>query len=169
MEDKQSTTSMISTDIAISSMSRYDGLIDIPLTDRIIDSLISLYNYFDIYAPKMPMIYNIVTFFRFFQLIGGSFMAANHNAFKPGTLTYDVMSIITVLFHIVPVEYRRGNGYIFLYVVNSILILFAIYLIFTAFSYISTSKVPKISTIVLSIFMAVGPFILLPVSAQYAA
>ncbi|EAY19029.1 Adenylate and Guanylate cyclase catalytic domain containing protein [Trichomonas vaginalis G3] len=168
MEEAQTTTSMVSSEIATSSLSRYEGLIDVPLSDKIIDSLTALFNYFDIYAPKMEFVYAIVTFFRFFQLLGGAFMAANLDSFEPGTLTFNAMSIITVLFHVVPVQYRRGNGHIVLLVVNGLLLIFGIYLILPAFLYKKTSKVPSASTKILSIFMAIGPYLLVPISAQYA-
>lgn len=83
MEEIKSATSIAVTDFTVSSISKYDGLVDIPLSDKIIDSLINLFNYLDIYGPKMSLVYSIVTIFRFLQLIGGSFMAANKNAFKP--------------------------------------------------------------------------------------
>lgn len=168
MEDVTTTTSGLSTDLVASSLSRYEGLIDIPLNERIIDALISLFNYFDIYAPKMTIVYNVVTFFRFFQLVGGAFMAANLNSFIGGTLTYKTMSIISILFHIIPLEYRRGRGQYVCYAVNGFLVLFAIYLIITALNYKKSSKVPTFSKYCLSIFMATFPFFLIPISVQYA-
>ncbi|EAY03760.1 hypothetical protein TVAG_072530 [Trichomonas vaginalis G3] len=95
-------------------------------------------------------------------------MAANLDSFIPGTLTYNAMSIITVFFHLVPLQYRRGSGHWILLAVNGLLLIFLIYIIITAFIYKKTSKVPKASTYILSIFMAIGPYLLVPISAQYA-
>lgn len=167
MEEVTSQTSITSTDFATSSISRYEGLIDIPLNERLIDALTSLFNYFDIYAPRMSFVYNIVTFFRFLELLGGSFMAANLNSFVPGTFTFKVMSVLTVFFHLIPLQYRRGNGWIILYVVNSLLIIFGIYLVVVAFKFKKSSKVSNFSTIALSIYLAIGPFLFVPISAQY--
>ncbi|EAX85133.1 hypothetical protein TVAG_505880 [Trichomonas vaginalis G3] len=168
MEDALTSTSVTYTDFASSSISKYADLIDIPITTRVIDSLISLFNYFDIYAPRIPLIYSVVTCIRFFQLIGGAFFSANTDSFLPGTFAYKVMSIITVLFHIVPLQYRLGKAAIILYSINSVLIVFVVHLLVTAYSYKKTSKVPKISCIILSIFNAVGPYTLIPIVAQYS-
>ena len=167
MEDTKPTMTSVTTDYQASSLSRYAHLIDIPLSDRILDALISLFNYFDIYAPKMSAIYSIVTFIRFFQLIGGAFMAANLSSFKPGTLTYNAMSIISVLFHAVPLEYRLGNAAYILYAFNGVLIFFGLYLLLTAFIYKRTTKVSRVSTCVLSVFIAIGPYILTPLMGRY--
>lgn len=169
MEEVQSAPSAPSSSFATTTTSKYDELIDIPVTTKIIEQLISLFNYFDIYAPRMQVLHDIVTIFRFFQLVGGAFMAANLNSFAPGTFTFNVMSVITVFFHLVPLQYRRNKAYIVLSVVNSILIVFAIYLVVTAYLYKKTSKVPDISTKILSIFMAIGPNLLVPISAQFSA
>ncbi|KAI5482962.1 guanylate cyclase protein [Trichomonas vaginalis G3] len=94
-------------------------------------------------------------------------MAANLNSFVPGTFTFKVMSVLTVFFHLIPLQYRRGNGWIILYVVNSLLIIFGIYLVVVAFKFKKSSKVSNFSTIALSIYLAIGPFLFVPISAQY--
>ncbi|EAY04479.1 hypothetical protein TVAG_194440 [Trichomonas vaginalis G3] len=167
MEDSKPTVTTTVTDYASSSLSRYAHLIDIPLSDRILDALISLFNYFDIYAPKMPVLYAVVTYIRFFQLVGGAFMAENVSSFKPGTLAYDTISYISILFHAIPLQYRLGNGAYVLFAFNGILILFGIYLLATAFVYKKTTKVSRFSIIALSAFMAIGPYILTPLITQY--
>ncbi|EAY08483.1 hypothetical protein TVAG_145630 [Trichomonas vaginalis G3] len=165
MEETQPTSTALSTEIATSAMSKYSCLIDIPLSYRVIDSLTSLFNYFDIYAPRMHFFHVIVTVFRFFQLMGGAFMAGNTSSFAKGTLSYSAVSILTIFFHVVPLEYRYGNAVYILYAFNGFLILNGIYLLITAFVYKSTSKVPRVSCILLSIFMAFGPFLCLPIIA----
>lgn len=135
MDDTKQTTQTTFTNYEASSLSRYEGLIDIPLSHRLMDAFISLFNYFDIAAPKMPAVYSIVTYIRFFQLIGGAFFAANISSFRPGTLTYSAMSIISILFHAVPLEYRLGNATYILFTINGIMIFFAFYLTIAAFMY----------------------------------
>lgn len=121
-EQRVSTTS---TDIETSNSvdSRIRQLVDIPIQQKIIESLVSLFNYFDIYGTRIPVLYNIVTILRLFQFVGCAFMAANNNVFRPGTQTYKAMSILSVLFHLVPVEYRVGHEYIILFAVNIVLLL----------------------------------------------
>ncbi|EAX99450.1 hypothetical protein TVAG_052930 [Trichomonas vaginalis G3] len=167
MEEVKTNTEISSQDFSGSMNSKITALIDVPISDKLIDSLVSLFNYMDIYAPKMPLLYSIVTILRLFQLIGCSMMAANNDVFDPTTLTYKSVSILSVLFHIVPVTYRRGNEPIILLSFNCILFAFGIYLILTACIYRATSKVPDISTYILSVFMAIGPFLILPIIAQY--
>ncbi|EAY02046.1 hypothetical protein TVAG_383490 [Trichomonas vaginalis G3] len=167
MAESTASVGRSGSEIEAASVSRFEHLIDIPFSEKMIDSLIALFNYFDIYAPRMELLYTIITFLRFFQLIGGSFMAANLDSFAENTLAQKVVSVITVLFHVVPLEYRRGNEMIILGVVNGILLIMGIYLQVTAFSYKSTSKVPKASLLILSVYLAIGPFLLVPISAQY--
>lgn len=167
MDDTSSTSTRNNMDFSMSVSSRFEGLIDIPITDQIIESMVSFFNYLDNYAPRMPFLYNFVSVVRMLQLIGGAFMAANNDIYDPNTITYQAMSVLTVTFHIVPVQYRLGNEYLILDLVLALLIIFGAYLFITAWLYKTTSKVPKISTKILAIFIAVGPFILLPIAVQY--
>lgn len=168
MDDAHISTSASSVDIAITSISKYDGLIDIPFTTKIVDNLVSLFNYFDIYAPRMSFMYSAVTYIRFLQLIGGAFMEANHETFTEGSLADKVINVISVFFYLVPLKFRNGNESIICFCINSVLVFFAIYMVATAFTYKKTSKVSKFSTVVLSIFISFGPFLLVPITADYA-
>ncbi|EAY17162.1 hypothetical protein TVAG_303810 [Trichomonas vaginalis G3] len=167
MQETAITASSSLQDISNSENTKLEQLIDVPFTKKAIAALLRLFNYFDIYAPRIPAVYDIITIIRFFQLIGGSIMAANTDLFKPGTLTFKVMSVISVLFHVVPVQYRDANLVYILTAIDAILIVFGFYLVITVFQYKTTSKVPRMSLLILSFYIAIGPFIILPLAAQF--
>lgn len=167
MQNIAQSISKESSDMASSLESRYQKLIDVPLSHRIRKSLVHLFNYFDIYGPRITHLYAVMTYFRFFQLIGAAFLAENSNVFLPGTLAYKTMSILTVLFHLVPAKYRDGHEELVIYIINLILIGFGIYLTATAFVYDKTTKVSRITTNVLTVFIAIGPFLFIPILIQF--
>ena len=115
----------------------------------------------------MELLYKIVTVLRFFQLFGGALMASNTTVFLPGSLTYNTISIMSVFFHLIPCQYRNGIEYLALFALNTILFLFAIYLLIASSYYKKTSKVSKVTTYVLPVFMATGPFLFLPILAEF--
>lgn len=157
MEEIQSTSTQNSDDFSSSLSSRLSGLVDIPLSTRIRENVSSLFNFLDIYGPKIPLLHTIVSFIRFFQLIGGAFMASNNDIFDQKTLAFRAINIITVFFHVIPVQYRFGNEYIFLYIINAVLILFGIYLLVCAFIYKKTSAISRFSIVLLTLFMSFVP------------
>ncbi|EAX94015.1 hypothetical protein TVAG_082220 [Trichomonas vaginalis G3] len=168
MEEIQSTSTQNSDDFSSSLSSRLSGLVDIPLSTRIRENVSSLFNFLDIYGPKIPLLHTIVSFIRFFQLIGGAFMASNNDIFDQKTLAFRAINIITVFFHVIPVQYRFGNEYIFLYIINAVLILFGIYLLVCAFIYKKTSAISRFSIVLLTLFMSFVPWLLILISVQYA-
>ncbi|KAI5541617.1 guanylate cyclase protein, partial [Trichomonas vaginalis G3] len=165
--EEPATSTCMSGNFDGSMQSTIEKLIDIPVHQKIITNLVALFNYFDIYAPKMELLYKIVTVLRFFQLFGGALMASNTTVFLPGSLTYNTISIMSVFFHLIPCQYRNGIEYLALFALNTILFLFAIYLLIASSYYKKTSKVSKVTTYVLPVFMATGPFLFLPILAEF--
>lgn len=162
MQNSNLDVSSQSIELSSSVSSKYSSLIDVPLTDHIRNSLVDLFNYLDIYGPRMPIVYEVVTIIRFLQLIGACFMTSNTNVFYHGSLTYNAISIFTILFHIIPVQYRDGNESVILFILNSFMILFGIYIFVTAEIYRKTSKVPRFSTIIISfIFIPIMELLIL--------
>lgn len=168
MEEIQSTSSQGNEGFENSLTSRVNGLIDIPFMTRLRENLSALFNFLDIYGPKIEMVHTVITFIRIFQLIGASIMAANDDAFDQTTLTFKAVSILTVIFHIIPVQYRFGNEYIFIYVIDAILLSFGFYLVIAAFIYNKTTTLSRFSIVALTLFSSFVTFVLIPISIQFS-
>ena len=115
----------------------------------------------------MSFLYHIVTILRFFQLVGVSLMATNENIFTPGTLTYRTIGIISMFYNYIPLQKVHDYEEFILMGIVIFLLIFVLYLIVTAFHYKKTSKVSKANTIILSIFIAICPFLFMPVVSQF--
>lgn len=150
------------------SQTRYHGLIDVPFTTTLKENLTSLFNFLDIYGPKISEVHQIVAIFRMFQLIGCSFMYSNVNIIERKTVTFSILNYIAMLFHILPINSREGNEYIVLYILNALLFFGVYYLIFIAFRYKKTAIVSKFSINTLTIFTSFFPFLIIPISIQFA-
>ncbi|EAX88598.1 Adenylate and Guanylate cyclase catalytic domain containing protein [Trichomonas vaginalis G3] len=168
MNDVQSYASEESSVFTAASITRYKDLIDIPISTTIKENLSSLFNFLDIYGPKIALFHTIVSFLRLFQLIGCSFMTSDADVVDLSTKTYWLMNVMSVLFHVMPVSVRKNNEYIVLYLVNIILLVFLGYLLFMAFQYKKTSVVSKTATNILTVFMSFVPFWFLPIAVQFS-
>lgn len=95
-------------------------------------------------------------------------MATNPDVVDRKSLTFRVLDILSIFWHLLPVSTREGIEYIVIYCINMVLLFFFIYLVNAAIRYRKTSHSSMFSTNILSIFMSIVPFLLIPISVQYA-
>ena len=160
-----STTSSFQVSASLSS--RYQGLIDIPMTTQVKSALQNLCTYFDNYAPRVNSLLVVVSVIRVLQLIGPSFMFPDTNSWDQNSVVGQAMGIFSVCFHLVPSQYRADSTIAVLFAFAVVMTLFCIFLFATAFIYKGTAKVSKFGIYVLSIGLNSICFILPPIATEF--
>ena len=172
MKTENQTISQSATPISnsfLSSNVKYGGLVKKKASKRLRNYLFLLIGYIDTISPHFLSMHTVISFFRIFQLIGPSLFVASERFFIKGTLEQKIISYISVIFHIVPVEYRF-TATIYIEVIYFVItLIYFIILISSALIYKTTSKLPKQ---VISAFSAIDRsimFLIHPIALQMAS
>ena len=152
-----------------STNAKYGGLVKKKAIKRLRNYLFLLIGYIDTISPHFLTMHTVVMFFRIMQLIGPALYVASERFFTMGSLEQKFVSYFSVLFHIVPVEYRfKATIYIEI-IYFLITLIYFITLITSALVYKTTSKLPKK---LISAFSAVDRsvmFLIHPIALQMAS
>ena len=111
------------------SADKYGGLLQPPFYKILSRSIVSLYSYIDNVVPQMQAVHYVVTFFRLLQMIGITLFVPFMKLWGQGTVIQRTLSYFSVLFHILPFEYRTlyaeyiEFGYIIIAVIGLIFII----------------------------------------------
>ena len=167
MDETTTQTRTSSFQVSQSLSSRYEGYIDVPIIDQIQNSLMRLFSYLDNYAPRVTFIYSFITFIRFLQIIGPSLVIFNHKVWDSDAISTKFLDICAFLFDIVPVFARVNQEVIILLGFSVILLVILFFIIFTAFRYVKTARVPKLSNYTVTIFIAGFGFTFPCVTIEY--
>ena len=167
MEETVSSTKGQTFQLSQSLSSRFEGYIEIPFTSRLRSSLLRLFSYLDNYSPKMTFLYAIITIMRFLQIIGPALMVSNKDIWDQDAVTTQVLDLVSICWHLVPVRARAGNEPIILYCFVAIQLFFVGFLSFTAYKYKTTIRVPKVSNIIVSLYTACCAFTLPVITTQF--
>ena len=167
MEETVSSTKGQTFQLSQSLSSRFEGYIEIPFTSRLRTSLLRIFSYLDNYAPKLTIVYAIITIMRFLQVLGPALMVANKDIWDQDAVTTKVLDLLSICWHIVPVRARAGNEDIIIYCFVVIQLFFVSFLTFTAYQYKTTIRVPKISNIIISIYTACCAFTLPVITTEF--
>ena len=157
------------TNSFLSSNTKYGGLIKVKASKRIRNSLFLLIGYIDTTSPHFLMMHTIVTFFRFFQLIGPIFFAASERFWPTGEIQQKIVSYISIVFHVVPVEYRFAAATFIQIIYWLILIFYFSLMLISGYVYKTTSKLPKVVVYIISIFEGTVMYLIHPVALQMAS
>ena len=167
MTDNQSSAPVSNS--FLSSNAKFGGMVKKKAIKRLRNYLFLLIGYIDTISPHFLTMHTIIMFFRILQLIGPALFVASERFFIMGTLEQKFVSYFSVLFHIVPVEYRfKATIYIELIYFIIILIYF-ITLITSSLVYKTTSKLPKLVISIFSAFDRSVMFIIHPIALQMAS
>ena len=88
------------------SIDKYGGLLQPPFYKVLSRAIVSLYSYIDNVVPQMQALHYIVTFFRLVQILGISLFVPFTRLWGNGSVLQKTLSYFSVLFHILPFEYR---------------------------------------------------------------
>ena len=163
----QNTSPM--TNSFLSSNTKYGGMVKKSSSKIIRNSLLLLISYIDSSSPHFFSLHIVITFFRIFQLLGPTLFAASVRIWPSGELHQKIISYSSILYHIIPVEYRYQSAYI-IEIIYIILIIFYYVLVLTsAFIYKDTSKLPKPVVILISILNGSVMYLIHPIALQMAS
>ena len=104
MTDNQSSAPVSNS--FLSSNAKFGGMVKKKAIKRLRNYLFLLIGYIDMISPHFLTMHTVVMFFRILQLIGPALFVASERFFIMGSLEQKFVSYFSVLFHIVPVEYR---------------------------------------------------------------
>lgn len=158
------SVSMSSTNIQFSSNDKYGGLIKRKMTKQIRDRLYLLLNYFDNTVPQFYILHTVISIWRAIQFIGPSIMAASTVLWVPDSIASNGVSVISVIFHLVPPEYRSKSTIFIELIYFVFLLAFFIAIIGASYYFKETAKLSSKSSSFLTIFMNTFLYILPPIA-----
>ena len=141
----ESTVSDVSRGFSFSAnslSSDLEKLIDPSPVKTASKALFSLITFFDNYVNFSPIIQTIVTYWKFIQLVGSALNAACGSFWKEGTLGFKSISIISVLFHLIPAAERDTCREMTMIVYIVVMALFFLVVIASALYYKFNGKLP---------------------------
>ena len=157
------------TNSFLSSDGKYGGLIKRKTSTIIRNSLFLLVHYIDTISPPFLSMHTVITFFRFFQHLGPALFAASGRFWPMGELHQKIVSYVSVLFHLIPVEYRYQSA-IFIEIIYFVITLFYFILVLTsAYVYKTSSKLPKFIVLLISILNGSVMYLIHPIAIQMAS
>ncbi|OHT15047.1 Adenylate and Guanylate cyclase catalytic domain containing protein [Tritrichomonas foetus] len=166
-----SASSLISVDIA----TKYNDILEISLKKRIRNALFALFNYVSLTSPKFIILHSVVSFWRAAQYFWPALAADSKDVWGESSISYKVLSVLTIFFQIVPVRCRHlidkseyqnnpdkvtylsyGNdpSFLFLLVFSIVFIGFFNFLLFFAFSFEKNARVPTIVSYMIAVFFS---------------
>ena len=145
-----------------SESQRYGGLIKTPFYKQIYSNFKTLLSYFDVVSKIYPAIGMIISFIRIIQFWGSSLTENSEVLYEPGSTDATVISIVSVLFHLLPVSVRN---YIVLIVYVIIGFLFNLVYFISSFIYKKTSEIPTYVVYSIHLFYQIIYLILQPIAA----
>ena len=169
MDDPLSVTTSKSLNgrVGSSISSKYADLIGIPFSTQLKMALISIFGYLENYAPRMPVVHVIITFFRFFQIFGPSILVNYASIFDINSNAGLTFSYFSVLYHVVPVQYRVEANEPVLWCCSCLQFLYLLLLTIAAFIYKRTTRLNNCLMHVLNIMTATIIFLVPGLSVEY--
>ena len=162
------TTSPVSNSF-LSSNAKYGGLVKKKASKRLRNYIFLLIGYIDTSGPHFITLNSVIAYFRFFQLVGPALFAASMRFWPVGTLHQKIVSYITIIFHIIPVEYRYQSSFIIEVIYIIIVLFYFILLISSAIVYKNSSKLPRAVVVLMSILDGSVMFLVHPIALQMAS
>ena len=108
---------------------KYGGMIKQSPIKILRNHLFNLFSYMDSVVPNFFPMHEVISVWRMVQFIGPCLCAANTDLWDPKSTAGKAVSIISVFFHIIPVEYRNdaSSAVEFIYCGINILFFILIY------------------------------------------
>lgn len=146
---------------------KYDGMIKESKSKQFMKDLKSLFNYVYTVTPGFKLVHHIITFFRIMQFIGPSIFACSFK-WKSNIKLHNFISVVSVLFNLLPPEYRGINALYFLIAYILLFSIFAILVIASAYYYKKNAKLPIQIPYAVAIFFSTANFVLHPIAIEFS-
>ncbi|OHS95866.1 Adenylate and Guanylate cyclase catalytic domain containing protein [Tritrichomonas foetus] len=160
----QSSTNSFFSDF--SSSTKYNGLVEQSTIKVARNRLFQLMSYMDTSVPFYYALHEVITVWRFIQLIGPALAAGYDNFWENNSVAKTAVGIISIIFHFCPPKYRHDNGLIVEIIYVAIMLVFYIGIISAAFVYKKTAKLPKAVPPLLSLFISSIMFLIQPMALE---
>lgn len=145
------------------SATKYGGMVKIPATKRIRNSLFHLFDYITQVAPPMFFLHEFISVWRIIQILGPALCCSFPRLWSDHILKL-TMSVISVVFHIVP-SIVREEATIYVLLIYSVIALLTVVTILGSSWYLSrTARLPDIiPNIIFFVFSTLG-YLLSPIA-----
>lgn len=156
-DGKISQSSIYSSNSFISDFSaesKYNGLVQKSPLKIAKNRLFSLMSYMDSTVPHFYLMHEIVTVWRFIQIIGATFVAGYDDFWESKSIAKDAVGIISIFFHLIPPKYRFEGAAVFEFIYSILFIIFYVLIFASATVYKKTAKLPKLIPPIISVFIS---------------
>lgn len=147
-----------------SAESKYNGLVQKSPLKIAKNRLFSLMSYMDSTVPHFYLMHEVVTVWRFIQLIGATFCASYDDFWEDKSLAKNAIGIVSIFFHLIPPKYRFDGATICEFIYSVLFIVFFVLIFASATVYKKTAKLPKAITPIISVFLSTFMLLLHPVA-----
>ena len=143
---------------------KYGGMIKRSFIKVIRDNLFSLFSYLDSVVPNFYQMHEFISIWRIIQFIGPCFCAANGSLWKYDSTERKAISIISIFYHLIPVEYRVDASIPFEFIYCGINIIFFLSILLSAKHYKKTAKLPNYLPSILSVYIHTFGYLIHPIA-----
>ena len=159
-------TSMISSNSlrSLDASTRYMGMIEMSAYKKTRNSLFQLFDYVSQTAPPLYGMHYFITFWRLLQVLGPGFCTDYVSIWGQGTIMYQVMNLLSILFHIIPPSERAEiGGYVM--IGDAVLFILVFILVFgSSFKFVANAKLPGWIPVFISVWFGSFGYILQPMA-----
>ena len=162
-ETQQSASGSAFSDFA--SDTKFGGLVEQSVTKKVRNRLFQLMSYMDEVVPPLYALHSIVGAWRIVQLLGPSLAAPYRGFWKTG-VAKSIVEIISVIWHIVPPQFRWESLAIVQFVYAGLLLMFDCLALMSAFMLRKNAKLPTSLAIATSVSVSTIMYLLHPIAIE---
>ncbi|OHT10801.1 Adenylate and Guanylate cyclase catalytic domain containing protein [Tritrichomonas foetus] len=138
-----SSTIPISTSLPSYDLeNKYDDIFDKSFQKRVRTAFYALFNHIAAHSPDLLKLHDIITIWRILQYFWVSLAPDSIYAWGEGTVSYNVLSNLSVLFQILPVSVRESASALFLFLFSLLFLGFIIFLAICSFYFQKYARIP---------------------------
>ncbi|KAK8881515.1 hypothetical protein M9Y10_004253 [Tritrichomonas musculus] len=147
---------------------KYNGLIEQSFYKKMVNDLSQLFNYVYAESPSFTIVHNIITVIRLFQIGGPSLCAGYFSLWSDSDSAHNTISILSILFHLIPPSSRDVASVYFLIIYIIILIGLLSLLFVSAVVFRKNANLPSIVPSIISFYFATFGVVLHPIAFELA-
>ena len=145
------------------SATKYGGMVKVPAGKRIRNSLFHLFDYITQVAPPMFWLHELISVWRIIQMLGPALCCSYNHLWANRNLEI-TMSVISVIFHIVPSTARKDAAVWVMYVYAVIGLLTVLTVLVSSWYLSKTARLPDfIPKVIFFVFSTLG-YLLSPIA-----
>ena len=143
---------------------QYAGMIKQSYFKILRNHFFNLFTYLDSVVPNFFPMHEVVTVWRMIQFIGPCLCAANNLLWEHNKTPGKAVSILSIFFHIVPVEYRRDASVVVEFIYCGVNILFFVIIVASAYYYKKAARLPTYLPSILSVYIHTVGYLIHPIN-----